>query len=604
MRTIPTTVSSRQDKNVRRALHGALATMLIAFLAACGTTPGFEDIVVEVHDVAPQGVSAIRLLDDAPVSGSTTLTVRSNPRFDAVRFYLDGASEPTHVDDEAPFEYVLDTTHLRDGVHELTVEADVTRGGAARRTIEFTVQNDVPSPSDGGTSGGDEASAGDGSDGSDDGVPLPGPGPTGDLRTISYEEDHGNFPNPERGLYLEGDPGKYAYAADQGYRLAMRYIRLDAYRYDRLPESLLEDIGRDFAAARESGLKLIVRFAYNRSRNSDNDYLGDDAPLDVVLTHIDQLGPILHEYADVIATLQGGFIGAWGEWHSSEHGLTDHSARKAIADALLEALPETRMIQIRYPYYARDMYDLPTELTRFDGTDASRIGLLNDCFLATSSDGGTYISDEDRSYTEAVTPYTVMGGETCSIGGLHDRNDGDVALEETDRYHWDYLNSEFYRGVLDKWRDQGLYDEIVKQLGYRYTLREATTETAVQPGDTLDMSLTVENTGFGKLYNPRPLDLVLTPRDGGAPTTLRVYDDARTVLPLPGDTREIPLTARIPADMSGTYDIHLALPDASPNLTDTRYAIRLANTDTWNAATGTNDLHAPVTVTALTAVAD
>ena len=58
--------------------------------------------------------------------------------------------------------------------------------------------------------------------------------------------------------------------------------------------------------ARKAGIKIILRFAYSIAMDEP------DAPLSVILQHLDQLKPILQENKDVIAVLQAGFIGSWG----------------------------------------------------------------------------------------------------------------------------------------------------------------------------------------------------------------------------------------------------------------------------------------------------
>jgi hypothetical protein len=81
------------------------------------------------------------------------------------------------------------------------------------------------------------------------------------------------------------------------------------------------------------GLKLVVRFAYNYEAG------GADAPLDVVLAHIDQLGPVLREHRDVILVIESGFVGAWGEWHSSTNGLDTRAAKERILRRPARPLP-------------------------------------------------------------------------------------------------------------------------------------------------------------------------------------------------------------------------------------------------------------------------
>jgi len=427
-------------------------------------------------------------------------------------------------------------------------------------------------------------------------APLPAPEPIqpdGTTVSTTYQRSLVDFPNPERGFYgYGGSTGDYAREAGDGHTLVRRYVRLDDYRYSSIPSSVLDDLDRDLAALRDHGLKVILRFSYNFGFDAD-------APLDRVLQHIEQVAPLLQEHTDVIAVLQAGFIGAWGEWHNSTNDLTDFDARQAITSALLDAMDESRMIQIRYPYRARDLFPTPPSASSaFDGSDASRVGQVNDCFVSTGSDGGTFTSDADYTYMEDVTRYTVMGGETCQIAGLNDRNDGANAADQLERFHWDYLNEDFYTPIIDKWKTQGYYDEIRRRLGYRYVLRETVAEAATQAGDTLSLNIEMQNEGYGKLYNPRPIDLVLRPVGGGSSVTLRANDDARTVLPGPGETRVVSLTVRVPSTVpAGSYDVHLSLPDAADRLADDpRYAVRLANDGVWNASTGENALDVRIDV--------
>src|SRR6185295_1868446 len=175
--------------------------------------------------------------------------------------------------------------------------------------------------------------------------------------------------------------------------------RLDNYRDRLIDPDGLTNIWSVFTTARSRGLKLVIRFAYNDGPGSTTDanLANPDAPIELVLQHIDQLKPILVENADVIAVMQAGVVGHWGEWHSSKY-LHPLEYRKAIVDALLAALPKDRMIQLRYPRYKEIFFQGPlTEKEAFSGTDRSRVAHHNDCFLRDQDDAGTY-----RSFSSQV----------------------------------------------------------------------------------------------------------------------------------------------------------------------------------------------------------
>lgn len=420
-------------------------------------------------------------------------------------------------------------------------------------------------------------------------APAPNPGPKS---STTYQVDSSsNFLNPERGLHSEVDliaGTGFDDVRGRGYTLVRSYVRLDDFRSSSISSGFLNDLRSGLQRLRSSGIKVVLRFSYNFGN-------GPDAPLDIVLRHIDQLTPILNEYSDVIAVLQGGFIGKWGEWHSSQNGLTSSSNKKIIGEALVEALPDTRMIEVRAPFHRRDIVGSPSPDVEMFGTSAqARIGFVNDCFLSTDSDTGTYGGDQtrDRRETADFTRYTVTGGETCTIGYPSPRQDCTVALKELGEFHWDYLNAGFYANVLNRWRDQGCFGEIERRLGYRLALQTGAATSSVDAGGVLTVDLAMRNDGFGKVYNPRPIDIVLRNNATGEMRTVRAVSDARKMLPLAGEARSLQLSVIVPSDLpTGGYSILLALPDAASTLsTDVRYNIRLANVGTWEVGPGLNNL--------------
>ena len=176
-----------------------------------------------------------------------------------------------------------------------------------------------------------------------------------------------DFPNPERGFYrFASDPSKITatsllYVAQEGQRLVYTPGDLSAYRTRNLPANYLTKLETGFANLRKQGLKAVLRFAYNYPE-TESEYLNaQDATLSRVKSHIQQLQPVLQRNADVIAVVQGGFIGAWGEWHTSSNNLTTPARKAAVRDALLQALPSQRLLHLRDPADLAQWY--PTTAT-------------------------------------------------------------------------------------------------------------------------------------------------------------------------------------------------------------------------------------------------
>lgn len=61
------------------------------------------------------------------------------------------------------------------------------------------------------------------------------------------------------------------------------------------------------------------------------------------MQHIQQIGVLWRNNSDVINLVDPGFIGGWGEWHTSSNGLDTPENEATILNAILGAMPEERM---------------------------------------------------------------------------------------------------------------------------------------------------------------------------------------------------------------------------------------------------------------------
>jgi hypothetical protein len=398
------------------------------------------------------------------------------------------------------------------------------------------------------------------------------------------------FLGPERG-WMDGSgihllpTDDYASIRAAGYTLAYAVVRLDPYRTVKtLPAKVLSDLDAGFAKVRAAKIKVILRFTYN----DPNEGSTQDAAVDIIVGHIAQVKDVVRKNADVVAVWQAGFIGQWGEWHDSTSGLETPGNRKMVIDAIIAALPPGLTTQVRTPMFKAEWY--PTSLLdaqAFDGTPQSRIGQHNDCFLANDTDFGTYATPVDtwKSYVANDTRFTPMGGETCALYPA--RTDCTPALAEAERLHWAFMNDKWNDKVVAAWKTQGCYDKIGKSLGYRLSLTEAEYGTAVRPGGILHVKLSVQNSGWAALYNPRPVFLTLDDA-GTVRTALLASIDPRRWGP--GATASIDVRLRVPMSIAkGKHALSLWMPDAATSLRAMpEYSVRLANAGVWDATNGSN----------------
>src|SRR5688572_6488311 len=325
-----------------------------------------------------------------------------------------------------------------------------------------------------------------------------------------------------------------------------------------------------------------------------------------MLQHIEQLRPILIENSDVIAVMQAGFVGHWGEWHSSKY-LHPLEQRKAIVDALLSALPKDRMLQIRYPRYKQIWYQTPlTAQEAFSGSDKSRLAHHNDCFLRDQDDAGTYksVSAQEpkitstycegkdaiscwKDFVATESQFTPTGGETCQYNPP--RTECPNTLQEMAMLHWSFINNGYRPEVLNGGTSGGCMETIRRSLGYRLELKETTLPTTIKPGGTLSLNLRLNNEGFAAMYNPRPVYVVLLSEKARYPVLITGLDPSRWA---PGQEQNIAVSVNLPENIPpGTYQLGLWLPDASSSLRNSpAYAVRFANAGVWDPATGINIL--------------
>ena len=258
------------------------------------------------------------------------------------------------------------------------------------------------------------------------------------------------------------------------------------------------------------------------------------------------------------------------------------------------------MVQLRYPNDMRTSYPQPLTLAdAFRGNRQARVGFHNDCFLANQSDAGTYEPDLPalQSYISKIAPFVAVGGETCEASPAQHRSDCPTAEAELARFHWSYLNANFYAADLDRWRQEGCFERIDQKLGYRLQLVRSSFPSQLRRKESLTGNLVIKNVGYASPFNPRGLELVLRHQQTGKVYRLPVLkplsktNDPRFWLPQVGDIG-VDVRAKIPsAAPTGSYDLLLNFPDPMPKLSARpEYSIRLANEQTWEAKTGFNSL--------------
>lgn len=391
-------------------------------------------------------------------------------------------------------------------------------------------------------------------------------------RAAAFKPTAYNMVNPERGFYAGYTNtftstviGDVDYLRGEGVSLVYAPIRLDAYRNSAIAQSYLDRIEQSFAHVRKSGLKVILRVAYNYPAN-EFDYLNaKDAPLAVVKQHIAQLAPVIQRNRDVITVMQAGFIGAWGEGHTSSSKLDTDAGKKAVMTELLAKMPKDLEIQWRYPADAFKMRD-----AKIPGY--WRIGLHNDCFMSSPTDVGTYsetasVRATERAKAAALSKYRFYAGETCAAEPDAIRADCASILREGKQFHVSSLNRDYYEQFIQSWKNSGCYNSVARSFGYRLKLVSARLDASNV------FSVVIENEGWARPVSARPVYVIWKDAAGKerkSPLGQNVIHS------LDGGSRLV-FSAKL---ATAGRDFCIAAPDARASLAgDRRYAIRFANAD-------------------------
>jgi len=450
-----------------------------------------------------------------------------------------------------------------------------------------------------------------------------------------YDQTLVSINNQERGRYdlAPVDSFKHIPLSDPNFwgdisqkPLILRKYHLYDFRNSPISNDYLFKIRDDFDFLRKIGKKCILSFAYT---SKENDY---DAPESVVRGHIYQLHPILRDNSELIVAFQAGFIGPWGEWHSSVFWQeNDFAARQRLVDLLLDILPSPIPVLLRYVRHRRAFFgNTPvSESEAVSNTRNSRVGFHNDCFLSSTDDSGTYSSqnsniDAERNYVAQNTKYVPQGGEVCHVnwdnfGGGFRVNCGG-ARKDLPMFHYTYLSFN-YEKAWNTFGWEGCRQEMIDRLGYRLVLKSAQISPPLllvgSQSHVMEFRFRIQNVGYAAPIYNRPMELVFVHPNGDEVAFLDLSRDNTHInlkkwLPENG---EFEVSGRMNYqqitwhlfvlenqgkqinNMNGVYQLKLRFPDSNPRIKKRpEYCIGFANKGVYDAQKGWNNLNIAFTI--------
>lgn len=432
-------------------------------------------------------------------------------------------------------------------------------------------------------------------------------------------------PEQNQGItsHLESESLKYS---SDSISLVQSYFYLHGFVGKTITEEAFTTMDTYFDKLRELGKKAVLRFAY------ETDFMGrasSGPTLEDVLNHMEQLKPFLEKNVDVIQVVQAGFIGAWGEWHSSLHGLEKLAeTKKTILEKIVWMTPANRMVQVRLPEYKNllqkesDFYKRTSFHDDFiiiephkwdggmhEGTAAFEQMVNESPYLIVDGElpWGTWSVNQDKDNPE---PGWIIDGKKVarqlflqhytSLSAIHNYKEGaDPAAYSM--IHWKKtpvtesflkenkmpVSNNYFRKKDGSETERNVFDYIRDHLGYRLEIQQLKLDSQLALGKDAFMELSLINRGFSTLFNEHPVYFVLIDPQEQVTGFLTKAEVNQFQPYAPGDTTCTPLLHTIKESISvpttlvpGKYKLGLWIPDGSEKLKyDSRYAIRCANND-------------------------
>ena len=425
-------------------------------------------------------------------------------------------------------------------------------------------------------------------------------------------------PNPERGVtfihmvyssFGTNQPRPLPTVPTSTRLVQFRYVLHD-FLTSNVSSSFLNHLTADLARAREQGVKVIYWPSYwsngpvypgmteqygGTAALQARDLGKSDTTHTWIKAHWNQIAPILNANKDVIAWVQIGSMGAWGEGNKSAWGLDyDNNSPAAIVkeviDHALSLLDTSIKVSLRYIPALRVMYgSSPVSAAAAHGTSTkARIGGWDDY-------AGSLYGSSDRTFLAEHNLYFPYHGEGVPGSYSYSTIGGVNGLNFFRDQRWTAFQP-FGGDFRTTWENEGVYDDILRGLGYRYVLLESRIPATAARNTTLNVILRIRNDGFANATNARRAEIVLRNKSTNVYTRLTGLADIRlgaNRFPDPATRsgssyvatpKDVTLSATVPSTLAtGNYQVLVNLPD--PNFLNPatanhrKYSMRLMSRD-------------------------
>lgn len=358
-----------------------------------------------------------------------------------------------------------------------------------------------------------------------------------------------------------------------------------------LTDDALQSLKLTFDNLRASEMTATIRFTYDPNGIGYKQKKDVEPSLDMVLKHVEQVAKIVAQYKDCIYSIDTGFLGPWGEQHTTTLGEVNEENKETyyrLIETWLEHTNREMNLMVRKPQiflhwfntkYGKNYTTSNIDTIAKDETAESMlISVWNDGYLANAEDFGTF-TNREKEVAWLSTRTGMYGGEV----EVEDVNNfyatGARMVTESFVTHTTHLNYFYNQDAIKSntkgtaWKQQtygvGLdsalidplytsmtyYKYIENHLGYRLVLRRSQMSETVTAGEKLWLKGDIENVGFAPVTTAKKVYVVLT--CGNKVSYQEVDFDVRTILSRTTKTYEF--AVNIPADFSGEVNAYLKI---------------------------------------------
>ena len=324
------------------------------------------------------------------------------------------------------------------------------------------------------------------------------------FQPATFSEIHGDLENPGRGwyriyTYRIGEPWEEP-VRYPGECLALALIDIGAFRGSDLTREALAEMEEILERLESLGFDLIVRICYDTEGKG---MVREPSLFSQVKKHVEQIASILRKHAGRIYVYQGVLLGNWGEMHESK--FLSPAYLLQLAEVFLKETNGEVPLAFRKPVQYRIAFS--------EAQVRPRIGFFNDGMLGSETHLGTFGPETvgRGAWNEAWSPAEEIGFMAPFVAEVPYGGEAVTAGEELSAMQVvdalcalkvSYLNSVHDAALLARWKEmildgESLWTYVGERLGYRFLAGKVRAKL----GKKLELWLTVENAGFGTLYD-------------------------------------------------------------------------------------------------------